>query len=156
MICFKMIYLSLGTNCGDKNANIVMARRLLKERLKLNDPGCFLIGTEEIVTEAEGFDGDDFINQVVSFESDAFQDEDGAERLLDICQQIEVEMGRPVHKAEYKEDGSRKYCSRIIDIDILKYNDMNISTERLTVPHPQIEQRKFVKKLLNSDFRNKY
>jgi len=137
-----MIYLGLGTNLGDRSANLASARRALEMRL-----GVKLECSSELETKAVGFDGEDFINQVVAFEKPA---DLGPERLLDICQEIEIAMGRKQHIASYNEDGTRRYENRIIDIDILMFDDVKMSTERLIIPHPQVNERVFVTKLLQS------
>jgi 2-amino-4-hydroxy-6-hydroxymethyldihydropteridine diphosphokinase len=49
---------------------------------------------------------------------------------------------------EYAADGSRIYHDRIIDIDILFYGDLRLNTPLLTIPHPQVESRSFVRELL--------
>lgn len=137
-----MVYLGLGTNLGDRRANLSRARELLEDGLEVQ-----LIASDELETEAIGFEGGDFINQVVAFERP-----DGLEPecLLDICQRIEIEMGREPHCPRYKEDGTRLYEDRIIDIDILIFDDVNICTERLIIPHPQVQNRFFVTKLLQN------
>lgn len=134
-----MIVLGLGTNMGDLEWNLEQARALLAEELH-----CDMLCSDTLRTQAVGFDGPDFLNQVVGFEADI-----EPLALLDICQDIERRMGRPAHSAEWGSDGRRVYRSRIIDIDILLFNDLKINTERLTVPHPQIASRPFVKELLN-------
>ena len=58
--------------------------------------------------------------------------------VLERTQKIEREMGRTVKSA------NGKYHDRIIDIDILLYDDLKINTPRLTIPHPLMEQRDFV------------
>ena len=84
-------------------------------------------------SEAWGFESDDrFLNQALVVETAL-----DAERLLDACQQIEREMGR------VRTPGA-EYSSRTMDIDILFYENRVISTERLIVPHPRLEQRDFV------------
>jgi 2-amino-4-hydroxy-6-hydroxymethyldihydropteridine diphosphokinase len=140
-----MIYLLLGTNIGDIKKNIVDAKEKLSIALNKKGLRTGLIESEFLITKALGFIGDDFLNQVVAFDLEILPED-----LLDICQKIEIEMGRGIHLPQYNEDGSRKYESRIIDIDILLFNDEKISTKRLTVPHPQIEQRGFVKELMNN------
>lgn len=134
-----MIILGLGTNLGDREWNLEQARALLGEALH-----CDMLCSDILETEAVGFDGAAFLNQAVAFEA-------GIEplALLDICQAVERQMGRPAHTAVSGPDGKRVYQSRIIDIDILIFNDLEINTERLTIPHPQIEERPFVKELLN-------
>lgn len=133
-----MIYLSLGTNLGDREWNLDRARALLAEALRTD-----LICSETVRTKAVGFDGPDFLNQVV-----AFQSEVGPEELLDICQGVEKEMGRDPHEAEYDAQGRRVYHDRVIDVDILLFNDRKISTPRLAIPHPQVEERTFIQELL--------
>ncbi len=58
--------------------------------------------------------------------------------LLDATQQIERDMGRTLKSV------SGKYHDRIIDIDILLYDDLRIKTQRLTIPHPVMYERDFV------------
>jgi len=137
-----MVYLGLGSNLGDRGAHLARARELLEKRL-----GVKLTLSQELNTEAIGFDGGDFLNQVVAFEKF-----DGLTplKLLDICQEIEIEMGRERHKALFNEDGSRKYEDRVIDIDILIFDEVKMSNERLIIPHPQVFDRFFVIKLLQS------
>ena len=134
-----MIYLSLGTNSGDLEWNLDRARALLAEALRTD-----LICSDIVRTKAVGFDGPDFLNQVV-----AFQGEIEPEALLDVCQGVEREMGRERHEAEFDAQGRRVYHDRVIDVDILLFNDRKISTPRLTVPHPQVEERPFIRELLN-------
>ena len=134
-----MIILGLGTNLGDREWNLEQARALLGEALH-----CDMLCSQILETEAVGFDGPAFLNQAVGFQADIEPLE-----LLDICQDIERQMGRPAHKAQFDPEGRRIYESRTIDIDILIFNGLNINSERLTVPHPQIVERPFVKELLN-------
>lgn len=135
-----MIYLVLGTNLGDREWNLKRALALLSEALKV-DLKC----SEVIETESVGFEGPPFLNQAVAFESDI-----RPETLLDICQKVEKCMGRPEHMAQYDEAGSRIYENRVIDIDILKYYDIEIDTPRLKIPHPQLYERSYVEILLKT------
>lgn len=131
-----MIYLSLGTNLGDKVENLNKAIQLLEEKLSVK-----LIKSTVLETEPVGFkSNDNFLNQVVSMEDCDYSPEE----LLDICQGIEVEMGRTPHSIQFNKDGSRAYSSRVIDIDILLYHNLRIDTERLQIPHPQMFKRDFV------------
>lgn len=79
----------------------------------------------------------DFLNQVLVLETDMEPEE-----LLDETQKAERLLGR-LEKGEMAGD-ARKYASRIIDIDILYYDDQVMGNARLTVPHPLIPQREFV------------
>jgi 2-amino-4-hydroxy-6-hydroxymethyldihydropteridine diphosphokinase len=135
-----MIYLVLGSNLGDREWNLEQALARLSEALKTD-----MLCSQVLETEAVGFDGPPFLNQAVCFESDI-----EPEVLLDLCQDIEVQLGRPRHEA--KSDpvtGRRIYADRTIDIDILRFNDREIHTDRLTVPHPQLWERPYVQELLN-------
>lgn len=79
-----------------------------------------------------GFDGDDFLNCVVFVESNY-----SAEKTLETILSIEKKLGR----IRSEKEG---YTSRPIDIDILFFDDEIIKTKNLTVPHPRIQNRKFV------------
>lgn len=135
-----MIYLLLGTNMGDRQWNLERAQALLSEALR-----CDMVCSDILETKAVGFDGGDFLNQIVAFEKDIRPLE-----LLDLCQDTEVALGRPRHEALYDKDGKRLYTDRIIDIDILMFNDLHIVSDRLVLPHPQVEERPFVKEILKT------
>ena len=124
-----MVYLGLGTNLGDKQKNLNDAIRMLES----------LVGevkkvSSVIETEPEGFKSDNmFLNAVVKVRTTLSPFE-----LLDITQDVEKSLGR-------KEKSSNGiYHDRVIDIDILLYDDINISTPRLVIPHPRMAQREFV------------
>jgi len=134
-----MIYLALGSNLGDREWNLEQALALLAEALKVD-----MLYSRVLETEAVGFEGPAFLNQAVCFESDI-----APEALLDLCQDIEVRLGRPRHTAQYDAEGKRIFSNRTMDIDILRYNDQEIHTDRLTIPHPQLWERPYVKELLN-------
>jgi 2-amino-4-hydroxy-6-hydroxymethyldihydropteridine pyrophosphokinase len=129
-----VIFLALGSNLGDREANLAEARRRLEERL-----GVDLVCSEVLCTEPVGFSGNEFLNQAVAFDSDIEPME-----LLGICQQIEREMGRERHEAQYDSEGRRIYHNRLIDIDILTYNELRTNSRRLTLPHPQCYDRPYV------------
>ena len=104
--------------------------------------------------EAIGFDGKDFLNQVVAFEKEIEPLE-----LLDVCQSVEVDMGRVKHEAVYDSAGRRVYENRIIDIDILTAGNVKVRSRRLTLPHPQCWQRPYISELvatMNEETKNKY
>ena len=132
------LVLLLGTNLGDREENIRRALEALDKafggrRVKL---------TKIIETEACGFDGPPFLNAVVVYRSAR-----KPENVLKICKRIERAMGR-TDAPEYAPDGSRVYHNRIIDIDILFYGEHSVSTPQLSIPHPQVHSRPFVKQLL--------
>jgi len=120
------LYLLLGGNLGNKQQVFSEARERLARQL---GP----ITTQSAIYETEpwGFESDDmFWNQVLEI-STGLSPED----VLANSQQIEQELGR-IRKAN-------QYNSRIIDIDILFYDNLITQTEKLVVPHPRIQERKF-------------
>lgn len=124
-----MVYLGLGTNLGDKRKNLNDAIRMLG-----NQVGEVEKVSSVIETEPEGFKSDNmFLNAVVKVRTALSPFE-----ILDITQDVEKSLGR-------KEKSSNGiYHDRVIDIDILLYDDINISTPRLVIPHPRMTQREFV------------
>ena len=128
------VYFSLGTNLGDKEANIGEAIRKISE----------LIGTVErqstlYVTEPWGFESENlFVNAAVCCTTGLTP-----RQVLDATQRIEWEMGRKVKSV----DG--QYHDRIIDIDILMFGDLKIDEPDLKIPHPLMHEREFVMKPLN-------
>lgn len=134
----RLTIFSLGTNLGDRQANIKTALKRLDEGLG----STYLRISPVIETEAMGFDGEPFLNCVVEYAT-ALE----PEQLLSLCKRIEREMGR-TDPPEYDSEGSRIYRNRIIDIDILFCGDLKINTDKLTIPHPQVDTRPFIQKLL--------
>ena len=128
------LYLGIGSNLGDREANIGRAIELLSEALG-SEP---VAVSGMIETAAQGFDGPDFLNCAVRFDSAAEPLE-----ILDRCQEVERRMGRGEHRL-FDDQGNRVYESRIIDIDILMYGDRHMDTPRLTIPHPRMTERDFV------------
>lgn len=121
-------YLALGTNIGNKRRNMITAAALLAERA-----GDVLALSGFYETEPWGFRSDNtFLNAALQLETSLSPQE-----LLKITQQIEVEMGRT-----RKSNGV--YHDRIIDIDILFYDDLILQTPELTLPHPLMHERLFV------------
>lgn len=127
------VFLSLGTNKGNRERNIRRALCLLNIAL-----GKRWKAISDIVnTKAAGFDGPDFLNCVVAYD---LRIAPGA--LLRRCKRIERLMGRR-DAPEYAPDGSRIYHDRVIDIDILLYGDLTVDEPGLQIPHPQLEARPF-------------
>ena len=65
-------------------------------------------------------------------------------RVLEELQRIENKMGR-TEKSTIGQDGKPVYHDRIIDIDMLMYDQLEISTPELTLPHPRMHERDFVR-----------
>lgn len=135
-----MVFLALGTNIGDREENLRIARDMIRSAFDAD-----IVCSDVMRTEAMGFDGPCFLNQIVALETGK-----GPFEVLGICQGIETGMGRLPHGAVWNESGERIYENRIIDIDILTYNDMKMTTERLTLPHPQCYGRPYVAELMKT------
>lgn len=141
------LYLSLGSNQGDRVDNIEKALSLLN--IELKTPYKALSSLME--TEPWGFESDEkFINAAVLYQlhlPKGYNPEAEGLMILEICKDIERRLGRtggPV----YDEKGERVYSSRPIDIDILLLGDRRIDCEELTVPHRLMWERDFVMKPL--------
>lgn len=123
------VFLSLGTNLGDKRANIEQATKAIAERL-----GCVTKRSKNYESEPWGFSSENqFLNAVIEVETSL-----SATETLDTLIEIEQQMGR-THKSK-----NGIYADRIIDIDILIFGNEIIENERLKVPHPLMAQRAFV------------
>ena len=121
-------YLALGTNIGNKRRNMITAAALLAERV-----GDVLALSGFYETEPWGFQSENtFLNTALQLDTSLSPLE-----LLKATQEIEIEMGRT-----QKSNGA--YHDRIIDIDILLYEDLVLQTPELTLPHPLMHERLFV------------
>ena len=123
------LYLGLGSNLGDKERNLNEAIRFIAERI-----GLVKRQSSFIQTEPWGFQSENsFINAVILCETDKTPRE-----VLLLTQQIEREMGR------LQKSVSVGYADRLIDIDILLYDDLTVNEVDLKIPHPLMFQRDFV------------
>lgn len=130
----SIVYLSLGSNIGDKEGNILMAYEMLESRV-----GHIVRQSSMLQTEPWGFESDNlFVNTAVCIETEKTPRE-----VLALTQQIERELGR----ARKSVDG--EYHDRTIDIDILLYDDITVDEPDLKIPHPLMNERDFVKIPLN-------
>ena len=137
------LYLSLGSNQGDRRKNIEDAISLLN--IELGTP--YKAVSSFLETEPWGFESESkFVNAAVHYELDlkkGYNPEAEGLMVLDICKDIERKMGR-TGKPQYDERGERIYTDRPIDIDILLFGDEKIDCEELTVPHRLMYERDFV------------
>lgn len=122
----KTVYLSLGSNVGDREANLREAIARLSELGTITAQSS-LYETEPVEMEnAQPW----FLNCAVAIETEL-----GPEEVLDGVLAIEQRMGR-------RRTGIKN--SRNIDIDIIFFEDAVIASGELTVPHPAMQQRRFV------------
>lgn len=134
------VTLLLGSNLGDRERNIRSALNLLDIALGARPSASSSI----IPTEACGFEGPEFLNCIVKYKTLK-----RPRTVLSICKNIEKALGRS-DSPEYDAEGKRIYHDRIIDIDILYYGNLRMESPELTVPHPQIQTRPFVRELLDN------
>ena len=134
------LYLGLGSNLGDRRANLLRAISLLDKRL----PGRRTALSEFVENPAEGFEGPDFLNAVALWEVEPpCGTETFAMEILGICKGVEQEMGR-FSKPEYDSCGGRTYASRVLDGDMLLLGETRMDMPELTLPHRRMFERKFV------------
>ncbi len=122
------VVLSLGTNKGDRQHNLIRTVELINQRV-----GRVLQYSDIYETEPWGYrDSQWFLNMAISVDTelDAFE-------LLSVTQEIEKELGR-------KAKSINGYQAREMDIDIIFYDQGIIKTEELSVPHPLMHRRRFV------------
>jgi len=119
------VYLGLGSNLGDRVENIEKALRMLSERVRLTARSS-LYETEPVGVRDQPW----FLNVVCTGETDL-----DPQALLDFVKGIERAMGRVE---------SVRFGPRIIDIDILFYDDLVLKTPNLEIPHPRLTERAFV------------
>ena len=142
------LYLSLGSNQGDREWTIETALSLLN--IELKTPYKAVSSIYE--TEPWGFDSSaKFLNVAVLYELElpkGYNPEAEGLMILEACKEIERKLGR-IGGPEYDERGDRVYHDRPIDIDILLLGDNIIDCEELTVPHKLMYERDFVMKPLS-------
>lgn len=128
-----MIYLSLGTNIGDRRKNLDKAIEHLRAF-------CNIVRCSSILeTEPVGFVSENrFMNMCIAVTTQLSPFE-----LLDATQKVERSMGRTIKSI------NGIYHDRIIDIDIIDYDGIKIDTPQLTLPHPKARERDFVMIPLN-------
>ena len=120
-----MLYLLLGANLNDRAQTLRRATGLIAERI-----GKVIQQSELYETAPWGItDQPAFLNQVLAIETTL-----EPEAVLVHTQGIEQELGRIRRE---------KWGARVIDIDILYYNDRVIQSETLTIPHPYLHKRRF-------------
>ncbi len=123
------VYLSLGSDLGDKLFNLSKAVQLISDKIGPIDCISNIYQTPPL-----GFDSDtSFLNLCISVKTNLTPEE-----ILEITQSIEQLIGRKEKSAH------KKYSSRIIDIDIILFGNNTVKTKELEIPHSQYRKRKFV------------
>jgi len=130
-------FISLGSNLGNRAQYLSDARDAIRQNI-----GEIIAESSIFENEAIGFQGNSFYNQVIKINTALLP-----VILLQSAEEIEKKMGR-IKKTTPKDD-IPAYTNRTIDIDILLYDDLQIDTEKLTIPHKKMYEREFVMKLLS-------
>ncbi|MGN6254362.1 MAG: 2-amino-4-hydroxy-6-hydroxymethyldihydropteridine diphosphokinase [Solirubrobacterales bacterium] len=121
-------YLGLGSNVGDPAAHLRAALGLLEaEGIEIDAVSSAYV-TEPV---GEVLDQPDFLNAAVRIRTDL-----EPEALLDACKRVEAERGRSFD--------APRHSPRPLDVDLLLLGDLELRTDRLTLPHPEVTTRRFV------------
>ncbi len=121
-------YLGLGSNVGDRAAHLRAAVAMLRERGVDVEAVSSPYETEPV---GEVLDQPDFLNATVRIRTEL-----EPEALLDLCKEIEAARGRALD--------APRHSARPLDVDLLLLGDLELSTERLRLPHPEVTGRRFV------------
>jgi 2-amino-4-hydroxy-6-hydroxymethyldihydropteridine diphosphokinase len=122
-------YLGLGSNVGDRRANLQRATELLPARGVEVSASSSTYETDPV---GEVLDQPDFLNACIRIETGL-----APEDLLVACKDVERELGRDL-------EGAIRHGPRPIDVDLLLLGDTAYASERLTLPHEQVLARRFV------------
>ena len=124
-----IVYLSLGSNLGDRVGYIQQACSLLGNHSEIN-----IIATSSFYeTEPWGMETNNwFVNAIVHITTTL-----PPELLLEECKKIEFLLGR-------KRNNESEYADRTVDIDIIFYDNLIINTPKLTIPHKHFHKRVFM------------
>ena len=130
---YSLVYLSLGSNLGDRFQNLKSAIELIGEKA-----GYIVNKSSVYETPPLGFKSDDyFYNCCIAVQTTLQPGE-----LLELLLQIEKQLGR--QQKTKMEKGEPVYFSRPIDIDIIFYDHLVLISEKLRIPHALFDTRKFV------------
>jgi 2-amino-4-hydroxy-6-hydroxymethyldihydropteridine diphosphokinase len=121
-------YLGMGSNVGDRRGHLRAAVAALDDHGVEVEAVSSLYETEPV---GELLDQPDFLNAVARVRTEL-----DPEPLLDLCKAIEVERGRML--------GGQRHGPRPLDLDLLLVDDVELDSERLTLPHPEVTSRRFV------------
>ncbi|QCE41632.1 2-amino-4-hydroxy-6-hydroxymethyldihydropteridine diphosphokinase [Psychroserpens sp. NJDZ02] len=123
----KTVYIALGSNKGDKFKNLQNAVDAV-----FTEVGNVVGIAKVFQSKAFGFEGEDFFNTCIAV-STVFK----PKKVLSLLQQIEKKLGRTPKQSE-------GYESRVIDLDIIFFEDQIVDDKNLIIPHPAAHKRRFV------------
>lgn len=133
------VFLSLGSNLGDREKAMTHAQALLERFgvrfLKMS----LLYETEPVCPVKEDYDQPWFLNAVAEVETD----HDPVPFLL-LCREVESRLGRDTKDYEGEDSLFRRYFPRPMDIDVLMYDDLVLESKLLILPHPRFHLRRYV------------
>lgn len=121
-------YLGLGSNVGDRAGHLRAAIAMLGERGVEVEAVSSAYETEPV---GELLDQPDFLNAAIRIRTELEPEE-----LLDACKAVEAERGRALD--------APRHSPRPLDVDLLLLGDLELATDRLTLPHPEVTSRRFV------------
>jgi len=121
-------YLGLGSNVGDREGHLRAAVEMLGERGVEVEAVSSAYETEPV---GEVLDQPDFLNAAIRVRTEL-----EPEALLDVCKEIEAERGRSLD--------APRHSPRPLDVDLLLLGDLELRTDRLTLPHREVTTRRFV------------
>jgi len=123
----RKVFLGMGTNLGDRELNLQTALENIRENI-----GKVVSLSSVYETEPWGFNtSETFLNAVIEVGTEL-----SPSGVLGAILMIETLLGRT--------RGEKQYSSRVIDIDILLYNDLIVNEVSLKIPHPLLHERMFV------------
>jgi 2-amino-4-hydroxy-6-hydroxymethyldihydropteridine diphosphokinase len=123
----NIVFLGIGTNLGDRENNLKDSISAIEEHI-----GSIVKTSSVYETEPWGFEAqNDFLNMVVKVETKL-----NPSGVLGAILMIETLLGR--------RRGEKQYVSRLIDIDIILFGDHVLDEMSLKIPHPRLQERKFV------------
>ena len=125
------VYLALGSNLNEPIQQMQLAIRALQNNLALRWIQASSLYQSEPLLDEEAEAQPAYVNAVVKIETNL-----PPEQLLAMTQSIENQQGRVRQ--------SKRWQARVIDIDIILYDDIMIETPALTIPHPEMLKREFV------------
>lgn len=121
-------YLGLGSNVGDRESHLRAAVELLRERGVEVEAVSSTYETEPV---GEVLDQPDFLNAAIRIRTELEPEE-----LIDVCKEVEAGRGRNLD--------APRHSPRPLDVDLLLLGDLELGTDRLTLPHPEVASRRFV------------